>query len=80
MNHVNYFKYLFEPIPDYRKIVLIKFLIRNDNKFLQDCDFLNSDIESFKKEFKKILTEQNEEYLAYIKNEGEALVERFLNK
>ena len=30
MNNTNYFKHLFESIPDYRKIVLLLFLIKND--------------------------------------------------
>ena len=39
-----------------------------------------SDINSLNKEFKNILTEQNDEYLSYIKNEEESLIEDFLNK
>ena len=31
-------------------------------------------------EFKNILLEQNEEYLDYIKNEEESILEKFLNK
>ena len=40
MNHVNYYKDLFELIPDYRKIVLLIFLIKNVTKFLQNCGCL----------------------------------------
>ena len=80
MNYENYFKDLLESITDYRKIVLLIFLIKNDNKFLQECGFLMSDINSLNKEFKNILTEQNDEYLSYIKNEEESLIEDFLNK
>ena len=36
MNNVNFFKDLFESIPDYKKIVLLMFLIKNDvNFFIQ---------------------------------------------
>ena len=52
-------------------------LIENDNKFLQECGFLESDNDSLNKEFKNILTEQNEEYLSYIRNEEEMLIQRF---
>ena len=34
MNSTNYFKDLFESITDYKKVVLLLFLIKNDNKFL----------------------------------------------
>ena len=40
MNKRNYFKELFESIPDYKKIVLLMFLIKNDVKFLYECGFL----------------------------------------
>ena len=36
-----------------------------------------SDIDSLIKKFKNILTEQNDEYLSYIKNEEESLIEDF---
>ena len=62
MNYEKYFKDLFESITDYRKIVLLIFLIKNDDKFLQECGFLMSDINSLNKEFKNIITEQNDEY------------------
>ena len=34
MNNVNYFKDLFESIPDYKKIVLLMFLIKKDVNLL----------------------------------------------
>ena len=39
MNYENNFKDLFESIPDYRKIVLKIFLIKNDNDLLKKMDF-----------------------------------------
>ena len=33
MNNVNYFKNLFESIPDYEKIDLLMFLFKNDVNF-----------------------------------------------
>ena len=80
MDHANYFKDLFESIPDYRKTVLLIFLNQNDNDLLKECGFLKSDNNRLNKEFKTILTEQNEEYLDFIKNEEEAVIERFLDK
>ena len=35
MNNENYFKDLFESVPDYRKIVLLMFLIEDDEDLLK---------------------------------------------
>ena len=80
MDFVNFFKDSFESIPDYRMIVLILFLIKNDKDILKECWLLKSDINRICLEFKNILIEQNEEYLDYIKNEEESIIERILNK
>ena len=48
--------------------------------FLQECGFLEKDFISLYKECKNVLIDRNEEYLYYIKNRDEALIERFLNK
>ena len=52
MDLVNYSKDLFESIPDYRKIVLTIFLIKNDNDLLKECGFLKSDFNRLKNEFR----------------------------
>ena len=80
MDNVNYFKNLFESIPDYRKIVLLMFLIKDDKNLLKAVGFSKNDINLLSLEFKNILLEEYEEYLDYIKNEEESLIERFLNK
>ena len=79
MNNTNSFEDLFESISDYRKIVLLIFLIQNDKNLLQEVGFSERDIFSLNKEIKNILIEQHEEYLAYIKNEEESVLEKFLN-
>ena len=78
MDNTNYFKDLFESIPDYRKIVSLFFLTKIDIKFLQECRFLESDINSLNKKFKNIIFEQTEDYLSYIKNQEESLIEKLL--
>ena len=80
MNNVNYFTDLFESIPDYKKIVLLMFLIKNDVNFLYECGFLKGDINYLYREFKNILLELNEDYLDYIKNKEESVLEKFLIK
>ena len=80
MNKINYFKDLFESIPDYKNIVLLVFLIKNDVNMLYECGFLKGDINFLYKEFKNILLELNEENLDHIKNQEEAIIEKILNE
>ena len=56
------------------------FLIKNDNDLLTECGVLKDDFNHLLKEYKSILIEQNEEYLAYIKDQEEFFIENFLNK
>ena len=80
MDDVNYFKDLFESIPDYKKIVLLIFLIKDDKNLLKEVGFSKNDINLLSLEFKNILLEEYENYLDYIKNEEESVIEKFLNK
>ena len=80
MNHENYFKDIFESIHDYKKIVLLIFLIQNDKNLLYEVSFSQRDISRLSMEFKNILLEEFEEYLSYIKNQEESIFERILNK
>ena len=76
MNNINYFKDIIESIPDYRKIVLLIFLIQNDKNLLKEIGFSKNDINRLSIEFKNILIEQHEEWLDYIKNEEESIIEK----
>ena len=80
MNNENYFIDMFESIPDYRKIVLLIFLIQNDKNLLKEIGFSQRDINLLNLEFKNIIMEGFEDYLDYIKNEEESILEKFLNK
>ena len=80
MDHIKYFKDLFESVPDLWKIVLIMFLNKNDVDLLDQKGFLEKGIGNLNKEFKNLLLEQNEEYLDYFKNEEESVFEKILNK
>ena len=80
MNYENYFKDIFESIHDYKKIVLLIFLIQNDKNLLKEIGFSKNDINRLSIEFKNILIEEFENYLSYIKNEEESIIERILNK
>ena len=80
MDNVNYFKDLFDSIPDYRKIVLLMFILKNDIDLLTESELLKSDFNRLRKEFKNILIEQNEELLNFIKNQKESVIEKILHK
>ena len=51
---MNYFKDMFESIPDYRKIVLLIFLIQNDKNLLKEIGFSKAVINNLNLEFKNI--------------------------
>ena len=76
----NYFKDSFESIRDYKKIVLLIFLIQNDKNLLKEIGFSKNDIIRLNIEFKNILLEEFENYLDYIKDKEESILEKFLNK
>ena len=80
MDNKNYFKDIFESIHDYKKIVLLIFLIQNDKNLLKEIGFSKNDIDLLNLEFKNILLEEFEEYLSYIKNQEESIIEKILNK
>ena len=80
MNYDTYFKYMFESITDYRKIVLLMFLIKKDNDLLIEIGFSQHDVSHLNKEFKKILMEEYEKHLGYMKDQEEFVLEKFLNK
>ena len=80
MNNANYFEELFESIQDYRKIVLLIFLIQNDKNLLKEIGFSKNDINLVNLEFKKILLEEFENYVDYIKDKEESILKKFLKK
>ena len=80
MNNSNYFKDIFESIPDYRKKVLLIFLIQNDKNLLNEIGFSKNEINGLNLEFKNISLEEYQYYLDYIKNQEESILEKFLNK
>ena len=69
-----------ESIPDYRKIVLLMFLIENGSYSINESGFLKKDTNCLNKEFRNNLLAQNEEDLDYIKNEEKSIIERILTK
>ena len=80
MNNANYFKDIIESIHDFRKVVLLIFLTQNDKNLLKEIGFSKNDINLLNLEFKNILLEEFENYLDYIKDQEESILEKFLNK
>ena len=80
MNNVNYFKDLFESTPDYRKIVLIVFLYQKDKTLIKETGFNKKYNNLLNFELENILIEQHEEYLDYVKNEAESIIEKVSKK
>ena len=78
MDNQNYFTDIFESIHDYKKLVLLIFLIQNDKNLLNEIGFSQRDINRLSIEFKNILIEEFEDYLDHIKNEEESIIERIL--
>ena len=54
------------------------FSVKNDVDLLHDCGFLKVDLNHLIKNFKDILSKQNEKFLDYIKIE-ESIIENILN-
>ena len=80
MDNVIFFEDFFESIPDYRKIFLIMFLIKDDKNLLEQVGFSKNENNQLSLEFENILLEEYEIYLSYIKNEEESVIEKFLSK
>ena len=58
MDNSNYFRDIFESIPDYGKIVLLKFFFQNDEALLRDVGFSGRDINRSNLDYKNNLIEQ----------------------
>ena len=70
MTYGNLFKNLFESVPDYRKIVLIIFSIKDDKNLLKEISFNKIDISQLSLEFEIILLEQHQNYIDFVKDQA----------
>ena len=64
--NVNYFRVLFESLPDYRKIVLLIYHNKDDKNLLREVGFSQRDNNLLNVKYRNILIKQYEEYLIYI--------------
>ena len=75
MINIKFFGYLFESITDYRKIVLLLFAIKDDSNLLKEVGFSKNDNNHLSSDLNIILLEKNGEYLEFLKNEEESVIE-----
>ena len=80
MDNLIYFQDLFESIPDYRNLVLVIFLIQNVKKLLLEAGFSERDIIRLNLEFEDILIGEYENYLDFVEDQEESILEKLLNK
>ena len=71
---------MFESISDYKKIVVLIFLIEDDKKLVKENGLCKNDTNRSNLDIKIILIEQHEEYLDYVENEEKSIIGNFLNK
>ena len=79
MDDISYFKDLLKSIKDYRKIVLLIFIIKQDNGILLKSRLSQKFIGKLYGGCKKVLNNEIEEYNNHIKNFEESILEEFNN-
>ena len=80
MEDINYFKDLLESIRENRKIILLCFIIKQDNIILKEIGMSEDFIKKLYNEYKEILKGELDEYNSHLKNLEESIIERILNK
>ena len=75
MDDINYFKDLLESIHDYRKIILLCFIIKQDIDILREFGMSEDFINKLYNQFKKISEKELDNYNSHIKNLEESLIE-----
>ena len=76
MDDINYFKDLLESINDYKKIVLLCFIIKQDINLLREFGLSEDFINNLYKQLKKIGENDLDDYNYHIKNLENSILER----
>ena len=71
---------MFESIPDYRKIVFLMLLIKNNMDLVIEYGFLKSDENLLSLDFQKTLREKIEDYFDFIKCKEESIIAKILSQ
>ena len=80
MEDINYFKDMLESIPNYRKIILLCFIIKRDDVILREFGLSDDFIEKLYNDCKQIMTSDMDQYFSQIKNLEESIIEKILIK
>ena len=75
MEDISYFKDMLLSIHDYKKIVLIIFIIKRDDELLKEMGLSDDFIEKLYKKCEKTLELETENYSSRIKNLEESILE-----
>ena len=80
MEDINYFKDMLNSISNYRKIILLCFIIKRDDKILKEFGLSDQFIEKLYNDCKQITENDFDQNFTHIKNLEESIIERILNK
>ena len=78
MEDINYFKDMLESIPNYRKIILLCFIIKRDDVILKEFGLSDNFIEKLYDDCKQIMISDMDQYFSHIKNLEESIIEKIL--
>ena len=78
MEDINYFKDMLESIPNYRKIILLCFIIKRDDIMLREFGLSDDFIEKLYDDCKQIMISDMDQYFSHIKNLEESIIEKIL--
>ena len=80
MEDINYFKDILESIPNYRKIILLCFIIKRDDIILREFGLSDNFIKKLYDDCKQIMISDMDQYFSHIKNLEESIIEKILIK
>ena len=80
MEDINYFKDTLNSISNYRKIILLCFIIKRDDKTLREFGLSDNFIEKLYDDCKKIIESDIDQCFSHIKNLEESIIGKILNK
>ena len=78
MEDINYFKDKLESIPNYRKIILLCFIIKRDDVMLKEFGLSDIFIKKLYIDCEQIIISDMYQYYSHIKNLEQSIIEKIL--
>ena len=75
MDDISYFKDMLNSIPYYGKVILLCFIIKQDDTMLREFGLSDDFIEKLYNECKQIMMSYMDQYFSHIKNLEESILE-----